>query len=235
MNTKCTKCGTEHNNNFCPNCGAPAALKNKSLSAGGIIAVVFLSIFGVLVFVVLLFASLDPKTSTPAVKTTSIAESDRKDTELVEEDSEPEELLFKPGNVITSDNMEVKINSVEFSYDVVPDNTDFFYIHHEADDGEVYIHIDTDVKNLSKMDLDCNEILAIKADYDNGFVYRGFTTVEDSSTGFTYANITSIDPLKTAGVHFLISCPEEVVDSGKPLYVEMKLDGTSEVYKYIIR
>lgn len=239
MNVKCPKCGVEHNFKFCPNCGTPATpekAKKKGMSAGGIILTIFLSIIGVMLFVAIIFTSISAHVNTLKDKTTTITESDQQDTAITKSnDVEPTELLFKPGDVISSDKMEVTINRVDFSYDVLPDDISSFYTHYEAEDGEVYIHIDTDVKNLSKKDMNCDEILTVKADYNDGFVYKGFAIVEDTMTGFTYANITSIAPLKTQGVHFLISCPEEVAESDKPLFIELKLNGTNEIYKYTIR
>lgn len=241
MNVKCIHCGIAHNCNFCPNCGTPAAQGNavkpvkKSMSAGGIILAIFLSIAGVFVFmllVVLLVSMSMPGTND---NSGTVISDSVPDTEVIAKtDIEPDELLFKPGDIITSDKRAVAINSIKFSYDVMPEDTSLFYTHYEADGGEVYIHIDTDVKNLSKKDLDCDDILSVKADYDEGFVYRGFAVVEDSK-GFTYALISSIDPLKTKKVHFLISCPEEVIESGKSLFIELKLNGTSEVYRYDMR
>lgn len=233
MNVKCFHCGIAHNCNFCPNCGAPALPpsqthlpRKKGISAGAIVLIVICSCISFLVL-----AALASNNDSSTVISDSVS-----DTEVIAKaDVEPEELLFKPGDVIVSNKMEVTINRVDFSYDVVPDDTSSFYTHYEADGGEVYIHIDTDVKNLSKKDLDCDEILTVKADYDDGFTYRGFAIVEDSMTGFTYASITTVDPLKTQGVHFLISCPEEVIESDKPLFIELKLDGTSEVYRHTIR
>lgn len=239
MNIKCPQCGIAHNCNFCPSCGTPATIgkiKKKGMSAWGIVLTIFLSIFGFILFIVLLFGFMSMRISNLKDKASAIIESDRQGTTITKSNIlEPKELLFKPGDVISSDKMEVTINRVDFSYDVLPDDTNSFYTHYEADDGEVYIHIDTDVKNLSKKDLGCDDILTVKADYDNGFVYRGFAIVESTMTGFTYASITSINPLKTKGIHFLISCPEEVAESDKPLFIELKLSGTNDVYKYTIR
>ena len=85
----------------------------------------------------------------------------------------------------------------------------------------------------AKQNLDCDEIGKIVADYNNGYTYRGFIVVKDSSTGFTYANITSIDPLETKGVKWLIECPEEVETSSNPLFLEFTISGGK--YKLVIR
>ena len=137
------------------------------------------------------------------------------------------------GDKIVTDSMEIKINSVELTYDVLPDNTSGFYTHYAADAGKVYIAVDASVTNKAKQNLDCDEIGKIVADYNNGYTYRGFIVVKDSSTGFTYANITSIDPLETKGVKWLIECPEEVETSSNPLFLEFTINGGK--YKLVIR
>lgn len=117
--------------------------------------------------------------------------------------------------------MEVAINSVEITYDVLPDNTSGFYTHYEADVGNVNICVDADVKNTAKQNLGCDEIGAIFANYNDGYTCKGFVVVDDSSTGFTYANITSIDPLETKGIKWLIECPQEIDESDKALFFEV--------------
>lgn len=137
------------------------------------------------------------------------------------------------GDIISTENKEITINNVEFSYDVIPDKTDTIYSHYQADSGHVYIHIDTDIKNLQKQNLPCDEIMDVVADYNNGFTYNAFPVVEDSTTGFTYANIEAIKPLETLGMRFLIDCPQEVEESSNPIFLTFKVDGKN--YKYTIR
>ena len=129
--------------------------------------------------------------------------------------------------------MEIKINSVELTYDVLPDDTSGFYTHYAADAGKVYIAVDASVTNKAKQNLDCDKIGKIIADYNSGYTYRGFVVVKDSNTGFTYANITSIDPLETKGIKWLIECPEEVEISSNPLFLEFTINGGK--YKLVIR
>ncbi|QIB68618.1 DUF4352 domain-containing protein [Aminipila butyrica] len=135
------------------------------------------------------------------------------------------------GEVISDDRAEVTINKIEFSYDVLPDNTNSFYTHYPAESGKVYIHVDTDVKNIQKQELNCDEVMSVKIDYDNGYKYTAFSVPEDSSTGFGYS--TSIAPLTSLGVHFMAECPQEVEESQKPVKVIFLL-GNDE-YEYVIR
>ncbi len=137
------------------------------------------------------------------------------------------------GDTIKDDRAEITINKIEFSYDVLPDDTSSFYTHYAAESGNVYIHIDTDVKNIQKQDLACDELMSVKVDYNNGYEYTGFPVPEDSSTGFTYANIVSIAPLSTQGVRFLVECPQEVEESQNSVKVTFTL--SNKEYEYVIR
>lgn len=139
------------------------------------------------------------------------------------------------GDTITTDSMEITINNVELSYDVLPDNTSGVYTHYAADSGNVYLHVDADVKNLGKQNLPCDEILKATADYNGGYTYKGQAIPEDSNTGFTYANITAIKPLETLGVHFLFKCPQEVEETENPLFITINPNGTKDIYTLIVR
>lgn len=139
------------------------------------------------------------------------------------------------GGVITTDAMEITVNKVELSYDVLPDDTSGFYTHYAADPGNVYLHLDVDVKNLGKQNLPCDEIMKTIADYNGGYTYSGQAIPEDGNSGFTYANITSINPLQTLGVHFLFQCPQEVAESQNPLSIMLEPSGTKDSYVLTIR
>lgn len=139
------------------------------------------------------------------------------------------------GDSIITDNVEIIINKVELSYDVLPDDTSGFYTHYAADSGNVYIHIDADIKNLGKQNLGCDKILSATADYNNGYTYSGFAVPENNNTGFTYANITSIKPLETLGVHYLFKCPQEVEESNNPLFITIEPMSSNDSYVLTIR
>ena len=52
------------------------------------------------------------------------------------------------GGVITTDSMEITINKAELSYDILPDDTSGFYTHYAADPGNVYLHLDVELRIL---------------------------------------------------------------------------------------
>lgn len=150
-----------------------------------------------------------------------------------DETSSETDRVIKQGEKIVTKEMEVAINSVELTYDVLPDDTSGFYTHYEADSGKVYICVDADVTNKAKQNLACDEIGKVIADYNDGYTYSGFAIVDDSTTGFAYANITNINPLETKGIKWLIECPQEVEESENSLFLEFTIKG--EKYIYTIR
>ncbi|MGN1080506.1 MAG: hypothetical protein ACI4QV_00280, partial [Acutalibacteraceae bacterium] len=137
---------------------------------------------------------------------------------------------IKSGEKIVTDNFEIAINGVELTYDVLPDDTGGFYTHYEAEAGKVYISVDADVTNKAKQNLECDNIGKVTANYNDGYTYSGFVIVDDSSTGFTYANITSITPLETRGIKWLIECPQEVAETANALFLEFTVNGEKFVY-----
>lgn len=152
------------------------------------------------------------------------------DAVVIQQEEKKEEKKFEVGEKITIGNIELIINSVDITYDVLPDDTSGFYTHYEADAGKVYISVDVDVVNKGKQNLPCDEIGKMIADYNNGYRYSGFVVVKDDTTGFTYANITSIDPLETQGIKWLIECPEEVGESSNPLHIELSINGEKLIH-----
>lgn len=154
-------------------------------------------------------------------------------TNTVETQStEPQIKPISDGNVITTDTKEVTIKKSEFSYDVMPDNPDSYYSHYAAEAGKVYIVLSVDVKNNGKADVMCDELIGVKADYNDGYAYSGFAVVDEGGD-LGYANITSVAPLSTQAMKYLIECPEEVESSTAPLFLTITVDGTQ--YKYTIR
>lgn len=131
--------------------------------------------------------------------------------------------------------MEIIINNVELVYDVVPDNISGLYTHYEADQGNVYLHIYMDEKKWGKQNMACDKILKATSDYNSGYTYSGFPVPGDSNTGFTYANITSIKPLETLGVHYLFQCPQEVEESSNPLFVIIEPSSSQDSYILTLR
>lgn len=118
--------------------------------------------------------------------------------------------MIEAGKKIKTNFKEITINSIDFKTEVHPPKRSGYYNYYKADNGQVYLHISTTIKNLEKRAIFCDEVMQVEVDYNNGYKYYAFSTVEDSVLGFTYSNITTIDPLTTQNIHYLISLPAEV-------------------------
>ncbi len=138
------------------------------------------------------------------------------------------------GEKVTTDDFEFTLNKVELSYNVEPANPPSYYTYYAASEGQIYIYVNATVKNLTQQTIRCDEIYSVTANYNNGYTYKGFNIITDTDGDFTYANINSITPLQTMGVHCLIDCPKEVENSENPLILTIKLRGGKEL-SYTIR
>lgn len=248
MKKFCSNCGNElrEDAKFCDKCGqktdiinnefilenenSPNKIKPKR-KKGCLIAILIIILIPI--FLGVLGAILSKNTN----KTTNTINSDKtassSEPVKVEKEKEPEVKTITIGNTINSKSYNLTINKIEFSYDVLPDKTSGFYTHYPAENGSVYINIDADIKNTQKQDLRCDKIMKVEANYNNGYTYNSTDIVEDTTTGFTYSNISSIKPLETQGMRFLIKCPQEVAESSNPLNLTFAIDG--EKYNYTMR
>ncbi len=138
------------------------------------------------------------------------------------------------GQTVSSDKLDFTLNKVNFSYKVEPDNPPSWYTYYDAPENQVYIYINAKVKNKQKQAIEADEVYSVTVDYDGGYTYRGFNIADDTDGDFTYANITSVEPLQTLGVHCLVACPEEIETSDKPIILTITLKDGSK-YKYQMR
>lgn len=138
------------------------------------------------------------------------------------------------GDTVTTDDYEMTLVSVGFSYDVLPSDTSGYYRHFPADSGKVYINVVADVKNTMKRDITLSELYSCTGIYDGDYTYNGFTAVDDGDGSFLEFNSdVAAVPLATCKVHSLIECPAEVDESDKPVTVQFKIG--SEKYEYKLR
>lgn len=147
-----------------------------------------------------------------------------------------EKCIVSVGSTLNLDGMDITIQTAELTYRVDPDIKDGFYSYYPADSGEVYLHVKMLVKNTAPQQLDADDIVDATAVYNNDYEYTGFTAVQDENLGFTYSNITSIDPLASKVIDVLISCPQEVADNtSAPLSVTLKFNNQQDIYFITIR
>lgn len=194
-------------------------------------------LFGTIGFV------MDLSNSTTTV--TNIAIEDKKPVEkpkkstvtstVVPAEEEPKEIEeIQIGDSIETDSFTLKLNKVEISRRVQPDNPPSYYTYYQAETDHTYIYVNASITNKDKYPLECDEIYSVTADFDGGYTYSGFNIADDYDGDFTYANITSVEPLATLGVHSLVDCPQLVEEEGKSLFITINLKNGSK-YKYIIK
>lgn len=123
-------------------------------------------------------------------------------------------------------NFEVSMVSSEFATRVDPPKPAQFFSYYEVKDADkVYVHAVFHVKNLGGQSLRADRVLDLELTYDGKYKYTGFSTMEsDGGSDFTYTNISSIAPLTSRVMHYLIEVPKEVQDSGKSLSYTLTLD-----------
>lgn len=144
--------------------------------------------------------------------------------------SAPPKNTVSIGDKIVTDNWEVTITNVEFSHEVHSAATGDFLLGFSTltpNDDEVFIHAVTQAKNLQK-ETCYDEPFDIKADYNNGYKYTGYTYIDDPNSGFD--TDFYMEPLTTENVHFFVRCPLEVEETDYPLQVIFTVDGTDYTY-----
>ena len=156
----------------------------------------------------------------------SLSAEDDANAESIAGDPQPEEEgiteLTLETPTIVPDVCEFTIHKISYTYDVLPDSMDIVYTHYQAEQGKIYLEIDISVKNLQKKALACDEIAEITLDYNDGYIYEAFPIVEDAQTGFTYANISAIDPLETKEMRYLVDCPIELYTEINPQFLTLQ-------------
>lgn len=199
--------------------------------------------FVITIFLIIIFGDGEEDNNNVAetsATTNNISELENNIVELEDaelEEEEPEEEIVEAilekiilNETISTEYLEYTFTNIELSYEVLPSDTSGFYTKYTPDAGNVYIDVAISVKNTAKSNISCDDVISMKADYNDGYTYKGFTAVEDGSTGFTYSSITSIKPLETRELRYLIKCPVEVEETDNPLFLTTKLGDTDYIY-----
>ena len=130
------------------------------------------------------------------------------------------------GDKVTTDDFEFTLNKVEFTYELLPEDTSSTYISYTPANDKVYLHIDGSFYNKAKRDYCVRDLPQPGADYDNGFAYSGFPIVDNpgNRSSFTWvSSYVACTPLETAHYHGLVECPKIVEASEAPLFVTLKM------------
>jgi len=178
-----------------------------------------------------------------------IVGSDSNDA-LVAEKEEIDETVslpsFSVGETIVTEICEISVNSIEITDKLLAETDNVGVLDYgelNASEGMVYIHIDTDIKNLKTENLNLDllsllfdddkykQIPSASADYNNGYIYYSVLRAE-GPYGISF-DMPNVKPLETVHVHFLIECPEEVATSDNPLKIYIKV--VDETFEYAMR
>ncbi|HLR52645.1 MAG TPA: hypothetical protein VK072_07215 [Candidatus Avamphibacillus sp.] len=128
---------------------------------------------------------------------------------------------------------EVTLQHVELTDLVKPPNPDGIYSYYEVEeDDAIYLDVVIDIKNLRNSGRSSDDFVNVRVMYENKYEYYGFSTIEvDGGTDLSYTNITSIDPLKTATLHYIVELPDEVEENPEDIKVIIDADN-NEHYHY---
>ena len=95
------------------------------------------------------------------------------------------------------------------------------------------MYIVLNCKNISTLDIRADKVATVNVKYKNSYKYSSFSTIPSSTLGFTYTNITSIEPLTSDQIYYLAKMPKTVEDDTEsPIEVEIKVNDTTYIYKY---
>ncbi|CAM4469738.1 bZIP transcription factor [Paenibacillus xylanexedens] len=130
---------------------------------------------------------------------------------------------------------EVSVSSDKISKKIEPSTPGSYYTYYESkEDDSTYLAIVLKVKNLNTSGTVADELANVTFTFDNQYDYPTFSTVEDKGgQDFTYSNIVSISPLKTATLYYIAEIPNEVAESDKPLKAVIK--AKDNTFEYTIR
>ncbi len=237
---KCINCGTEYEGNFCPVCGVQsnsagnAVIKNQKVKK----KIYKKWWFWVIAVILLLFLgsffdsgnndSIEPNENTNEIisEVTNYSGSINKD-----EKTEKNEIT-ETDKVTIKDICEFKLDYKKITADVLPPKQDSWYSHYEAEKGKMYVDICIAYKNLSDRAVDADEVGGLSLTYADKYQYSGFSIIEEENrSDFTYSKITSIDPLNTEYIHYLVEIPKEAAESTESLVATLFIESNSYTIK----
>ncbi len=138
------------------------------------------------------------------------------------------------GETITGKDVEVKIESANFSQKVEPPKKDMFYEYYQVkDSSNTYLYLVLDCKNISTIDLDASSVANVTVKYNGDYTYSSFSTIPDDTLGFTYTSLTKIKPLTSQKIYYLAEMPKNIADEkDTPVEIQIKVDNTTYICKY---
>lgn len=138
------------------------------------------------------------------------------------------------GEKITGKDVDVIIESVQFSQKVEPPTKPMYYEYYQVKDSDnTYLYLILDCKNTSTIDLTASSVANVTVKYNNDYTYSSFSAIPDDTLGFTYTNLTNIKPLTSKKIYYLVEMPKNIADeTDTPIEIQVKVDNTTYVCKY---
>ncbi|MFF2089275.1 bZIP transcription factor [Paenibacillus sp. NPDC058174] len=137
--------------------------------------------------------------------------------------------------VTIADFAEFTVTGTKFAKIVKPSKPGTFYTYYEAKEADTtYLAITIKLKSLLEGGKKADRFADVTVKYNDKYEYKTFSTIEDQGgADFTYTNITSIEPLKTATLLYLAEVPTEVETGTSPLKAVITMN--DKEYELIIR
>ena len=144
----------------------------------------------------------------------------------------PKPQIIASGSTINTKTIEVDIQKASFINKLVPPHIKewSYYTYYEAKDkNNMLIDIVVNVKNLNTSEISTENVLQdIKAIYDSKYEYSGFYVVEQVDGG-DFDSTSTIKPLQTRKVHYLIEVPKFSKSDNAPMEVIFDIDNKTYV------
>lgn len=142
--------------------------------------------------------------------------------------------IISLGETFSGKDVEINIESAQFSQNVEPPVKNMFYTHYQVDDSSnIYLYVILNCKNISNNDLTASFVADVIAKYNNYYTYSSFSTVPNNTTGFNYSSITNIKPLTSQKIYYLMEMPKSIADeTDTPIEINIKVDDMTYIYKY---
>lgn len=124
---------------------------------------------------------------------------------------------------------------VEFTFRLLPANTEGSYVSYPAGSGRVFVHVEGSYTNNDSQSVALGQLFAPEAVQEGQKLGRGFVLVDrEDNRFFGNSNDIVCVPGATCHYHALIPCPAEITQSTTQLHVTMGLpDGNT--YRYDLR
>lgn len=116
-----------------------------------------------------------------------------------------------PGTAVEeADYATFRFDSVFYTDDLTPSDTDSVYTHYEIDSPDsTYLVVGYDITNLQGNGKLLDSFVGVTAVYRNKYTYTGFTVAEDED-GAGFSSYDEVDPLTTRRLYCLIKVPKSV-------------------------